>query len=353
MENLEDILVSVIVVNWNGLRYLRSCLASILFQTCKKIEVIVVDNNSTDGSVDFIKKEFPQVRLIRNSKNYGFAKGNNIGIRIARGEYIVTVNNDTELEAGCVQELVRAVNISSDIGMCAAKILLFNHRDLIDSAGMLLYPDGLAICRGHLAADAGNFNTAEEIFLPTACVALYRKEAIVKAGYFDENYFAYCEDTDLGLRIRMLGYKCVYEPRARVYHHYSGTTGQDLSLKIYLSERNRVYTIIKCYSLAGLIESLYHTLIRYILYIYAASFKNLGQIKDFTRKSPRIKIAYILLKTYSCCILNIVILLKKRVNIMRDKDMRHEKIHSLPAKFKMNARTLALERRIYVDQPCL
>jgi len=348
MENLEDILVSVIVVNWNGLRYLRGCLASIFLQTYKKIEVIVVDNNSTDGSADFIKKEFPRVRLIINSENYGFAKGNNIGIKIARGEYIVTVNNDTELEPGCVQELASAVNTSPGIGMCAAKILLFNYRDLIDSAGMLLYPDGLAICRGHLATDTCNFNTAEEVFLPTACVALYRKDAIVKAGYFDESYFAYCEDTDLGLRIRMLGYKCVYEPRARAYHHYSGTIGQGLSLKIYLSERNRLFTVIKCYSLAGLIESFYYTFIRYILYIYA-SFKNLGQIKDFTRRSPRIKIAHILLKVYSCFVLNIVTLLKKRVNIMRDKNMKYEKIHLLPVKFKMKAKTLALERRIYVD----
>jgi GT2 family glycosyltransferase len=232
--------------------------------------------------------------------------------------------------------------------MCAAKILLFNNKNLIDSAGMLMYPDGLAICRGHLAEDAINFNDIEEVFLPTACVALYRRNAVIRAGYFDDNYFAYCEDTDLGLRIRMFGYRCIYVPKARTYHHYSGTSGDDLSLKIYLSERNRLFTIIKCYSIRDLAESFYHTFVRYILYIYA-SFRNLGQVKDFTKRSSRIKILYILFKSYSCFALNSVILLKKRISIMCDRSMRYEKIRAIPEGFRMKAATLALERRIYVD----
>jgi len=339
-------LVSVIIVNWNGRQYLERCLNSIFSQTYKNIEVIVIDNNSTDDSVEFIKKQFPKVRLIRNNKNYGYTKANNIGIKISNGKYVAIINNDTEAEPDWIENLVNVISSDSNIGMCASKILLFDKRNLIDSAGMLMYPDGLAVCRGYLKEDKDSYNKEEEVLLPTACAALYRKDAVIDAGFFDEDYFAYCEDTDLGLRIRMLGYKCIYVPRARIYHYHSGTI-KDLSLKIYLSERNRLFTVIKCYSFIDLIISFYYTFIRYAYYVYGA-IKKLGLAKDFSEKEDGSAIFFILFKIYGSLILNIVKLLKKRLQILHNRRMRHKKIYRLPALFKINAMELALKRKMYI-----
>jgi len=347
---MNDSMVSVIVTNWNGRRYLERCLTSIVTQTYKNIEVIVIDNNSTDGSAEFIIKQFPEIILIRNDKNYGFAKANNIGIKVSRGEYIATINNDTEADPCWIENLVNVIRRDPNIGMCASKILLFNNRNLIDSTGMLIYPDGLPVCRGYLEEDVYNYNKEEEVLLPTACAALYRKDAIINAGFFDDDYFAYCEDGDLGLRIHMLGYKCIYVPRARVYHYNSGTFGNDPLLKIYLCERNRLFTVIKCYSFAGLMLSVYYTFIRYMCYVYGY-IRKLGQAKDFCKtKQHGFKIFFILFKIYGSLLWNIIKLLKKRYKILRNKRMSYEKIYRLQPSFKINARELTLKRKIYAQR---
>jgi len=342
---MDNLLCSVIVANWNGRQYLQRCLTAISLQTYKNIEVILIDNSSTDDSVDFITRSFPDVRLIRNNKNHGFAKANNIGIEISKGKYIATINNDTEADPGWIENLVGAIERSPDIGMCASKILLFNHRNLIDSAGMLIYPDGLAICRGHLEEDAYNYNREEEAFLPTACAALYRKSAVVDAGFFDDDYFAYGEDVDLGLRISMLGYRCMYVPTARVYHYYSGTIGENLSLKIYLSERNRLWTIVKNFSFVDLLFSFYYTFIKYILYLYAW-IRNLESTQDFSKRNHTFEIFFILLKVYISAASNIIKMIKRRCQIARKK-MKYKKIYKLPKAFKIEVKELTLKRKIY------
>jgi GT2 family glycosyltransferase len=308
--------------------------------------VIVVDNNSTDYSVDFIIREFPHVRIIRNNQNYGFAKANNIGISVSRGVYLATLNNDTEVEPGWLGYLVAVMERDLDIGMCASKILLFNHRESIDSAAMLIYPDGLALCRGHLKEDIFNYNKEEEVLLPTACAALYRKEAVLKAGLFDEDYFAYGEDIDLGLRISMLGYKCIHVPRARVYHFYSGTSGENFFMKAYLSERNRIFTVIKCCSFVEILLSFLYTLSRYLHYIYAF-LKKKGVSADFLEREPLYAVFIILLKVYICVIINMPRLLRKRYDIGYRRGMRYINIYMMRREFKIEARELALKRRIY------
>lgn len=341
-------LVSIIIANWNGRRYLEKCLDSVYLQTYKNIEVIVVDNNSQDDSVDFIMRRFSDVRLVRNNKNHGFAKANNIGIRLSKGEYIATINNDTEAEPEWIRSLVEAIKKDPGIGMCASKVLLFNHRNLIDSAGMLIYPDGLAFCRGHLREEISSHNTEEEVLLPTACAALYRKDAIIDAGFFDDDYFAYGEDIDLGLRIGMLGYRCIYVPSAQVYHYYSGTIGSNLSLKMYLSERNRIFTIIKCYSCVDLLLAFYHTFNRYVHYAYAC-IKKLGISRDFLKKESVFEIFVIFFKVYASVILGMVKMLKKRHRLGLNRKMKRKSIFSLDPGFRIKAREIVRERRIYIN----
>ena len=341
-------LVSIIITNWNGIRYLEKCLGSVRSQTYKNIETIVVDNNSTDGSLDFIAREFPEVLVIKSGRNYGFAKANNTGIEASNGKYIATMNNDTEAERDWIKNLVIAMEKSPDVGMCASKILLFNHRDLIDSAGMQIYPDGIAFCRGHLKKDQDSYKEEDYVLLPTACAALYSKEAVVRAGLFDGDYFAYGEDIDLGIRIGMLGYKCVYVPTARIYHYYSGTIGSNLSLKVYLSERNRIFTLMKCCSRTDLVLSFYHTVKRYLYYIYAW-FKKAGVSRDFAKKESVFEIISVFFKVYFSVALGAAGMLKKRREIKLGKKMRFKKLYALKPEFKIKAREIAMERRIYID----
>ena len=221
-------LVSVVIVNWNGLRFLDGCLSSLFNQSYQDFEVIMIDNGSADGSVEFVKSNFPRTVIIENKENLGFSAANNQGIKVARGKYIATQNNDTVADKNWLSNLVNLAESSeSRVGMWAPKILSIKEPSKIDSVGgLIIYKDGIARGRGRGKEDKGQFDKVEEILFPSACSALYRKDMLDEVGYFDEDFFAYGEDTDLGLRGRLAGWKAFSAPNAIVYHHYSGSTGR-------------------------------------------------------------------------------------------------------------------------------
>jgi len=315
---MENPLVSVIVVNWNGKKYLDKCLSSLKSQSFSDIEIIVVDNGSVDGSVELIEKNYSDIRVIKNTKNYGFATGNNIGIRASKGKYIATLNNDAMAERDWIKNLISVAEKREDMAMFAPKILSYNNTGLIESSGMLVYPDAIAKCRGYLEKDGEKYNKMEEILLPSACAALYRKNVLFTAGLFDDDYFAYCEDIDLGLRIRLLGFGCIYVPEAKVYHHYSATSRNNLPFKIYLIERNRLWTLIKIFPWTNLILSPIYTLKRYLSYCYAV-ISHKDPPSQIYKKISGFTIAFILLKICGSTSLNLIKLFKKRFHIIRNK----------------------------------
>lgn len=317
---MKNPIVSVIVVNWNGKEYLDACLSSLKSQSFSDIETIVVDNGSADGSVEFIEKKYSDIRVIKNIKNYGFATGNNIGIRASKGKYIATLNNDAMAERDWLKNLISAAEKRKDIAMFAPKILSYSNTSLIESSGMLVYPDAIAKCRGYLEKDGEKYNRMENVLLPSACAALYRKDALLAAGLFDDDYFAYCEDIDLGLRIRMLGFDCIYVPEAKVYHHYSATSRDNLPFKMYLIERNRLWTLIKIFPWANLILSPIYTLKRYLSYCYAV-ISHRDPPSQLYKKMSGFTIAFILLKICGSTSLNLIKLFKKRHQIMHNKKM--------------------------------
>ncbi len=246
---------SIIILNWNGRKHLETCLKSLFNQTYKDFEVIFVDNGSTDDSVSFVKDNFPKVQIIETGKNLGFAEGNNVGIRKALEnkdiKYIVALNNDTEVKEDWLEQLVKAAEIDEHIGACASKLLYYNDRTIIDSAGDFYYFGSMKVVpRGHGQKDS--YFKLEECLTPCAAATLYRRKALeqVKLGndYYDSDYFAYIEDSDLGLRIRLGGWKCMFVPDAVVYHKVSATSSQWKSdFKKYHSVRNRILTAIKIY----------------------------------------------------------------------------------------------------------
>jgi len=267
----EEPLVSVIILNWNGKRYLKECLLSLKKQTYKNFEVILVDNGSADGSVDYIKDNFGDfVKLIENKANLGFAEGNNIGIRNSSGKYILLLNNDTKADPLWVEELVKVAESDDKIGMCASKILSLDDPKIIDNVGHLIYKDGLSRGRGRLEYDQGQYDNIEEVFLPSGCAALYRKKMLNEIGEFDKDFFAYSDDTDIGIRGRLAGWKCMYVPGAVIYHKYSGSTSPYALFKAFHAERNRLWIAIKYFPLPVLLCNPYYTVLRASLQFYGA-----------------------------------------------------------------------------------
>ncbi len=264
-------LVSVIVVNWNGAAYLPECLDSIAEQSYPNIEIIVVDNGSTDDSVAFVKAAYGgRVHLIENPTNLGFAGGNNVGIRAAKGAYVALLNNDAVAVAGWVEALVTAAAADSRIGMCASKVYVRGMEGVLDSAGLLLSRDGIGRGRGRLERDRDEFSRDEEALIPSGCAALYRRAMLEEIGLFDEDFFAYCEDSDLGLRGRIAGWRCRYVPAAIVFHRYSGSTSPYSSFKAFQVERNRIWVVVKCFPPRLIAASVLYTLARYLAQAYGA-----------------------------------------------------------------------------------
>jgi GT2 family glycosyltransferase len=264
-------LVSVIVVNWNGETLLAPCIDSLLAQSYPRLEIIVVDNASTDGSLRLLGERYGgKIRLVLNRENLGFTGGNNAGIAVATGAYVLLINNDAVADPGWAAALVREAEADPQIGMCASKIVLFDDPTVIDSVGLLLARDGLGRGRGRLERDDGRFDRAVDVLLPSACAALYRRAMLDEIGLFDEEFFMYCEDVDLGLRGRVAGWRCRYAPDAVVRHHYSKSAGGYSARKIFLVERNRVWVMLKSFPWTLVALSLPWTAVRLWWHAYAA-----------------------------------------------------------------------------------
>ena len=234
------------IVNWNRKELLRACLESLAAQRNVSFETIVVDNGSTDSSAEMAEREFG-VQVIRNPENRGFCAANNQGIAAARGEFIALLNNDAEAGPDWLAELARACSSREDVGMAASKVLVWEDPRRIDKAGHLIFPDGQNRGRGSGALDEGQFDREEEVLWPDGCAAMYRKRMLDEIGGFDEDFFAYGDDAELGLRARIAGWKCVYAPRAVARHHRGSTLGKDSGRRLELIERNRVLLAAKLF----------------------------------------------------------------------------------------------------------
>lgn len=310
-------LVSVIILNFNGVPFLENCLRSVLNQTYFNLEIIVVDNCSTDGSVVLLEAKFTQVKLIKSNKNLGFAAGNNLGITESKGEYIILLNNDTEAEPDWAEELVKASQSAPEIGMCASKVKYLQEKHTLNSTGVILYPDLTAINRGIGERDLGQYDSLTSVFCPYGAVALYRKAMLDQIGLLDEDYFMFREEDELGWRANLTGWKCIYVPTAVVYHYRSAATKVGSPFKLYYGERNRLYTCFKYLPLGSLIKTLPATFRRYLFSSQVSS------IEDKLRIS-RLKLTWTLLKAYfNAC---------KRFFRMRRKGKQFFKQHNLSGK---------------------
>ena len=238
--------VSVVIPNYNGKEFIDECIESLEKQSYNDFETIFVDNGSLDGSRSYVKERYPHMKFIPLNKNYGFSVAVNRGIKESKGEFVVLLNNDTQVEKDWLKNLVACIEKDPQIFSCSSKMIRYKERQLIDDAGDQYNILGWAKKRGD-GKPLEDYNESKEVFSACAGAAIYRKSIFKEIGYFDENFFAYMEDVDIGYRANIYGYKNIYCSKALVYHIGSATTGatRHNAFKVKLSARNNIYIAYK------------------------------------------------------------------------------------------------------------
>lgn len=247
--------LTVALTNYNGRELLEHVLPSLSAQTFDDFATVVVDDCSSDDSIDYLRSSWPDVQVIALSPNRGVTAAMNVALGAAQTELVALLNNDVELHPDCLAELVAELDAHPEAGSAAPKMLDFGERSVLDGAGDLLSWRGGGRRRGHGEADAGQYDVAEEVFGPCGGAALYRREALDAVGGLDEAYYAYYEDVDWAFRAQLAGYRCRYVPRAIVYHRGSATLGRGMTeFNCYQLWRNPIWLIVKCYPLGALLR---------------------------------------------------------------------------------------------------
>ena len=269
--------VTVVIPNYNGLKFMEPCFAALEAQSEKNFNVLVVDNGSTDGSVEWLKESgIPSVFL---PENIGFPGAVNIGIKKAETPYVILLNNDTEPKPDYIREMIRMIERSPKIFSVSSRIIQLHHKELMDDAGDMYSLLGWAVQRG-VGQPVAGYKKPCRVFAACAAAAIYRREVFEEIGYFDESHFAYLEDVDVGYRARIYGYDNVYCPAAELYHVGSGTSGSKYnSFKVKLAARNNLYLNYKNMPLLQLLFNLPFLLIGTgIKYLF---FKKMGFAADY------------------------------------------------------------------------
>lgn len=332
------------VVNWNRRQLLRACLDSLAHQNHGSFEVIVVDNGSGDGSPEMVEelaKSFPvPLRLIANSGNRGFCAANNQGFAASRSPLVALLNNDAEADPGWLAALQSAIETGGDIGMAASKILVWEDPRRIDKAGHLIYPDGQNRGRGTGQLDRGQFDRIEEVLWPDGCAAMYRRAMLDEIGGFDEEFFAYADDAELGLRGRIAGWRCLYTPGAVVRHHRGATLGLDSARRLTLIERNRVLLVVKLFPWNLLWANGAYYLARIAAGLWAA-LRNQGELRRYQGPKGKLSAATALLRGSLSALPLIFSMLRKRRAFRPQRRLSPRQIRRLLLQHRISLREIS------------
>jgi GT2 family glycosyltransferase len=305
--------VKVIIVNWNGKKFLPRVLEALKHQTFKRFSTLIVDNGSTDGSLDLISLHFPEVDILSLETNTGFSAANNLAIKSVSQEYIALLNNDAVPHPGWLRSLVDSLQKHPQAGIAASKMLFFDFPGFIDRAGDGYTTSGTGLLRGRGDA-AERFGSTEWVFGACAGAALFRTSLFQDVGLFDEDFFLIYEDVDLSFRAQLKGYKCLYVPEAVVYHKGGMTIGHDSPVSVYYGHRNLEWVYIQ--NMPG--RLIRRTVFNHLVYDAAAFFyfAAIGRHWEFLRaKWDALK--------------GLKKALSKREKIQREKRVSHEYIWSL------------------------
>ena len=335
--------VSVLIVNWNGLDLLSPCLTSLTRQRVKPHEVIVVDNGSTDASRTFLedyqRQQLLPLKLLFLDENTGFSGGNNAGHELVTGDVIALLNNDTQVDPDWIAAAIEPFEDPS-VGMVASKILRMDRPDEIDKVGHLIYRDGLNRGRGTGLPDDGRFSQQEEVLWPDGCAGFYRQAMLDEIGFFDDTFFLYGEDAELGMRSRWAGYRCIFQPQSKVFHQQSAGLGRFSPAKAYYVERNRIWVLIKTFPLDWILISPFFTLVRYLLNIVSLLTKK-GSAAGFQESHSAMTLATTLLRALWHGCRGIPKMWQRRKAVLRRINNRQMK--AILHRYRISARELTLQ----------
>lgn len=259
--------VSVLLLNYNGAKFIDACIASVLKQSYAAIQLIVIDNNSKDGSVDIVKSNYPEVKILENQENLGFSRAMNLGIDDTDGEFILTLNVDVTLEADFIAHAVAAARRDERVGSISGKVYRMKKTTppTLDSTGHVIFKNRLFTDRGEGRPDIGQFDQEEEIFGACAGIGFYRRAMLadteINGEYFDADFFIFLEDTDLSWRAQLRAWKCLYLPTAVAYHYRGGVAKRKTKLVETHNYKNRYFMLLKNDSYLSILKYLPHFLI--------------------------------------------------------------------------------------------
>lgn len=301
---MEYPLVSIIIVNFNGEKWLESCLNSLNSMTYKNFEIIIVDNDSNDSSIEIIKR-YENIKLIKNNENSGFAKGNNIGLKYSSGDYILLLNNDTIVEKDFLSKLVHKMTNNSKIGSVQPKIYQMTNHKKIESCGSYLTNNCFLYHYGfNKRENVKKYNISFKVFSNLGSCMLIKKSVIDKIGLFDEDFLCYYEEVDFCHRVWISGYECWYEPNSSIYHYGGGTSMNfNNSIVLYNHYKNKYSSMIKNYEIKNMYRIIYLLFanifislifllkgnLKHFIAIYRSIFWNIKNINNTIKKRKKVQ----------------------------------------------------------------
>lgn len=312
---------------------LADCLRSLETQTLADFDVIVVDNSGTDRALAAPAR----ARVISNVRNVGFGAAVNQAFRISQAPYLAVLNDDAAADSHWLKALFECAETNPRAGMFASQVRMGAS---LDSAGMLIAADGSSKQRGH-GEPPENFAAAAEVLFPSGSAAMYRREMLEQIGGFDESYFLYCEDTDLGLRARWAGWECRYVPNAVVEHRYSHSAGAASLLKAYYVERNRLYTILKNFPLGLLLRAPFAALLRYFWHLFLL-IEGRGKASEFRRGGRSSAwLPLLVIRAHGAALLHLPGLLRQRRRIMQSRRISTQEFERLLSRHAISLQQVA------------
>jgi len=328
----------VVIPTLLGGESLARSVAALDAQTFSDFETVVVDNSGEGVAASVLEGQ--NVRVIKNATNVGYGAAINQVAAESPSEFVAALNDDAYPSPDWLEALVAACDADERVGMCASQIRLASEPGRLDSAGLSIYGDGTTKQRGH-GAGVGNYDRPEEVLLPSGCAALFRQEMLEDVGGFDEDYFLYAEESDLGLRARLRGWKCTYVPAAVVEHDYSASSGRASRMKAFYVERNRLYTVIKNFPVALLPVVPWYSLWRYFHHGLAV-LRGRGLASEFPDEGGGAwRLGMVVLSAHVSALKALPRLLRQRHRIQRGKRLRARSFCRLLERYWVSAREIA------------
>jgi GT2 family glycosyltransferase len=328
-------IVTVVVPTLGADDALADCLRALERQTFERFEVVVVDNSGANR----VQSNWARVRVISNARNLGFGSAMNQAIRASEAPYVAALNDDAEADPVWLEKLVAAAEARPRAGMFASEVRLAES-GMLDSAGMLIAADGSSKQRGH-GEPPESFAKFNDALCPSGSAALYRRKMLDEIGLFDETFFLYCEDTDLGLRARRAGWECGYVGGAIVVHRYSHSAGRASPLKAYYVERNRLYTAIKNLPLPMLVKAPFYAAARYFWHV-ASMLEGRGKVAEFRKAGySAALLPFLVVRAHASALVRMPRLISERRRIGLSARIGAREFRALLAEYSIDVRQVA------------